>query len=68
MAYFPGSVNMPKVDDGHTALHIAAANNHLDIVHLLASMVRVHTCIIDSYQTVHEYSINSFGPRTVDFS
>ena len=39
MARFPEHVNMVKVDDEHTALHIAAANDHLDIVRLLASMV-----------------------------
>lgn len=39
MLRFPQHVNMVKSDDGHTALHIAAANDHLDIVHLLASMV-----------------------------
>lgn len=37
---FPGMVNDVKSDDGHTALHIAAANDHLDIVYLLGSMVR----------------------------
>ena len=40
MARFPEHVNMVKVDDEHTALHIAANNDHLDIVRLLASMVR----------------------------
>ena len=39
MARFPEHVNMVKADDGHTALHIAAANDHLDMVQLLASMV-----------------------------
>ena len=39
MARFPEHVNMVKADDGHTALHIAANNDHLDIVRLLASMV-----------------------------
>ena len=39
MARFPEHVNMVKVDDEHTALHIAANNDHLDIVRLLASMV-----------------------------
>ena len=39
MARFPEHVNMVKVDDGHTALHIAAANDHLDVVRLLASVV-----------------------------
>ena len=36
---FPEHVNMIKMDDGHTALHIAAANDHLDIVSLLCSLV-----------------------------
>ena len=36
---FPEHVNMIKIDDGHTALHIAAANDHLDIVSLLCSLV-----------------------------
>ena len=39
MKKFPRQVNYCKEDDGHTALHIAAANNHLDIVCLLAAMV-----------------------------
>lgn len=39
---FPEHVNMIKMDDGHTALHIAAANDHLDIVSLLCSLVRVN--------------------------
>ena len=39
MARFPEHVNMVKVDDEHTALHIAAANDHFDVVRLLASMV-----------------------------
>ena len=39
MARFPELVNMVKVDDEHTALHIAAANDHLDVVRLLASVV-----------------------------
>ena len=38
---FPEHVNMIKMDDGHTALHIAAANDHLDIVSLLSSMVGI---------------------------
>ena len=37
---FPEHVNMIKMDDGHTALHIAAANDHLDIVSLLCSLVQ----------------------------
>ena len=41
MGRFPEHVNMVKADDEHTALHIAAANDHLDIVRLLASMVRL---------------------------
>lgn len=36
---FPEEVNSPKGDDCHTALHIAAANDHLDIVCLLAETV-----------------------------
>ena len=53
MGRFPEHVNMVKPDDEHTALHIAANNDHLDIVRLLASMVRtsplkhstlVHVC------------------------
>lgn len=36
---FPEHVNMIKMDDGHTALHIAAANDHLDVVSLLCSLV-----------------------------
>ena len=36
---FPEHVNMIKMDDGHSVLHIAAANDHLDIVSLLSSMV-----------------------------
>ena len=39
LALYPEQVNMTKLDDGHTALHIAAANNHLDVVQLLASLV-----------------------------
>ena len=39
MARFPEHVNMVKPDDEHTALHIAAANDHFDVVRLLASMV-----------------------------
>ena len=39
MARFPEHVNMGMADDEHTSLHIAAANDHLDIVRLLASMV-----------------------------
>ena len=39
----PDEVNYCKTDDGHTALHIAAANNHLDMVCLLAAMVMPHT-------------------------
>lgn len=39
MARFPEHVDTKKVDDGHTPLMIAAANNHQDIVHLLGSMV-----------------------------
>ena len=30
-------------EDGNTPLHIAAVNNHMDIVCLLCDMVRVHT-------------------------
>ena len=41
MARVPEHVNMVKIDDGHTALHIAAANDHLDLVRLLASVVRM---------------------------
>lgn len=36
---YPEEVNSSKLDDGHTALHIAAANDHLDIVCLLAETV-----------------------------
>ena len=43
MKTFPDEVNSCKADDGHTALHIAAANNHLDMVCLLAAMVMPHT-------------------------
>ena len=43
MQCFPEEVNSCKADDGHTALHIAAANDYLDIVCLLASMVGQHT-------------------------
>jgi len=32
-------VNMMKADDGHCALHIAAANDNCDILCFLASMV-----------------------------
>ena len=39
MTRFPDHVNTIKLDDGHTALHIAAANDHLDLVRLLASVV-----------------------------
>ena len=39
MARYPQHVNAVKIDDGHTALHIAAANDHLDVVCLLASLV-----------------------------
>jgi E3 ubiquitin-protein ligase mind-bomb len=38
MKTFPDEVNYCKIDDGHSALHIAAANNHLDMVCLLAAM------------------------------
>ena len=43
MKQFPDEMNYCKIDDGHTALHIAAANNHLDMVCLLAAMVMPHT-------------------------
>ena len=36
-------VNAVKQDDGHSALHIAAANNYLDIVCLLAALVLLYT-------------------------
>lgn len=39
MNRYPEHINVRKLDDGHTPLHIAAANDHLDIVDLLASMV-----------------------------
>ena len=39
MARFPEHVNMVEPDNEHTALHIAAANDHFDVVRLLASMV-----------------------------
>ena len=45
MARCPQHVNAVKIDDGHTALHIAAANDHLDIVCLLASLVSLIYCV-----------------------
>lgn len=45
MKKFPEEVNC-KMDDGHTALHIAAANDHLDIVCLLAETVGSHTAVM----------------------
>lgn len=39
MREYPEEVNSRKDDDGHTALHLAAANDHLDIVCLLAETV-----------------------------
>ena len=43
MKKLPDEVNSCKADDGRTALHIAAANNHLDMVCLLAAMVMPHS-------------------------
>lgn len=43
---FPEHVNMIKMDDGHSALHIAAANDHLDIVSLLSSLVKGQITLI----------------------
>lgn len=48
----PEHVNMPKEDDGHTALHIAAANNHLDLLRLLASMVRTSAKLNRTVSTI----------------
>lgn len=46
---FPDQVNVIKMDDGHSALHIAAANNHLDIVSLLSSMVGLNMALYTMY-------------------
>ena len=45
MARYAQYANAVKIDDGHTALHIAAANDHLDIVCLLASLVSLVYCV-----------------------
>ena len=39
MEKFACHVNMVKADDGHCALHVAAANDHCDILCHLAAMV-----------------------------
>ena len=39
MERFACHVNMTKVDDGHCALHVAAANDSCDILCYLAAMV-----------------------------
>ncbi len=36
---FPHHVNLKK-DDGYTALHLSALNDHLDLVTMLAELVR----------------------------
>ncbi len=40
MRFHPELINMKK-DNGSSPLHVAAANNHYDVVSLLASHVRV---------------------------
>lgn len=44
MERFPCHVNMMKADDGHCALHIAAANDNCDILCFLASIVSLILC------------------------
>lgn len=44
LAKYPQHVDTRKVDDGHTALMIAAVCNYQDIVYLLASMV-ISVCV-----------------------
>lgn len=39
MEKFACHVDMVKADDGHCALHVAAANDHCDILCHLAAMV-----------------------------
>ena len=59
ISHHPEHINMVKLDDGHTTLHVAVANNHLDIVCLLASMVgiddAVFQVIIKYQQTLHVF-------------
>ena len=40
IARFPQHVNLKRLVDAHVPLHIAAANNRLDAVVLLARVVR----------------------------
>lgn len=42
-------------DDGNTALHIAAANNHLDLVCLLATSVGLPA------STTHDYHVIQYS-------
>lgn len=45
--HYPEHINLQKVDNGNTPLHVAAACNRLDVVDFLASQVlyeyTVHT-------------------------
>lgn len=34
-----------KKDDGYTALHLAALNNHVEVAELLAHQVRIKTYV-----------------------
>jgi len=42
---YPNLINVPK-DDGFTALHLAAINDNLDVVTLLAASVSVPVFIV----------------------
>ena len=54
---YPNLINIPK-DDGFTALHLAAINDNLDVVTLLAASVSIPVFIVCVYTEWEFYFIS----------
>ena len=49
MARYPEHVNYKRVEDENTALHIAAANNRLEVLKHLCTIVSTLSCVVQCH-------------------